>query len=222
MDKQVFSQAAWQSYAATNLMLVMIDFPNNKSLVPEKYAARNQALSEFFGLQGYPSYVILDDDGKTQIAQFGSDQESTPESFIARVREALQDRASEVAAFVKSAPEKTGREFASAVQKRSAAREELKALETMYARRSRELSKQIEEQTKRMRELRDEAKLAKLPPAAAEAYKAKQARHDAVTAELNAWLNSPHPNDEPNLKKFRAWKSELSSLEKELQALLPQ
>lgn len=220
MDKSVFSQEAWQAYAKDNLMLVWIDFPNDKSLVPEKYAARNKALSDLFDVQGFPRYIVLDDDGKNQLGQLGADREITPEIFISKLKEVLQDRASEVAAFLKTVPEKQGQEFRAAFQKRDAAREELKTLEATYEKRSKELNKEIADQDKRLKDLRLDVQLAKFPAATAEAYKTKKARHDAVKAELDAWLATKPPNNEENMKKFNGWKGELSSLEKEMRALL--
>ncbi len=220
MDKSVFSQAAWQAYAKERLMLVWIDFPKDKSLVPEKLAARNKALAEFFNVQGYPCYIILDDDGKTQLGQLGADRDMTPELFIGQLTDVLQDRAAEVEAFLRTLPAEQAQAFRTAEQQRRAAREELKKLEDAFEKRSSELRKQIDEQDSRLASLRLEARLAKLPPAAAETYRAKKTRHAAVTAELNAWIAGDPPDNEANMKKFNAWKSELAALEKEMRALL--
>jgi thioredoxin-related protein len=220
MDKSVFSQEAWQTYAKANLMLVWIDFPNDKSLVPEKYVARNKALSERFAVQGYPSYIILDDDGKRLLGQLGADRESTPEIFIAKLKELFQDRAAEVDALLASMPEKSAQDFRSSVQKRDTARAELKALETAYEKRSAELTKLIAEQEKHLKTLREQAQMAKLPPATAASYQAKKTRHEALTAEIDAWIATEPPKNEENQKKYSAWRSELASLEKEMRQLL--
>ncbi len=82
MDNQVFSKEDWQAYAKDNLVLVWIDFPRDKSLVPEAYADRNQKLSEEFGVQGFPTYFLLDSDGDTRLGQAGASREATPEWFI--------------------------------------------------------------------------------------------------------------------------------------------
>jgi thiol:disulfide interchange protein len=57
MQANVFTKAAWTDWAKNRLVLVTIDFPNDKSIVPEKYRARNQELSDRFGIEGYPTYV---------------------------------------------------------------------------------------------------------------------------------------------------------------------
>ncbi|MCL1887862.1 MAG: thioredoxin family protein [Kiritimatiellaeota bacterium] len=64
MAEQVFSQPAWQEYAKENLMLVWIDFPNDKSLVPEKYVEQNKELRKAYVAKGaFPAVTLLGDDG---------------------------------------------------------------------------------------------------------------------------------------------------------------
>ena len=65
MDKGVFAQDEWKEYAAKNVLLVTLDFPKDKNIVPEKYVSRNNELKEQFGVRGYPTYVVLDSDGKS-------------------------------------------------------------------------------------------------------------------------------------------------------------
>ena len=85
MDKNVFSQKEWQDYAAKNIMLVTLDFPNDKSIVPKKYVARNAKLKQEFGAEGYPTYIVLDYDGKTKLGQLGAGRETTSASFVGEV-----------------------------------------------------------------------------------------------------------------------------------------
>lgn len=220
MDKEVFSKDAWGAYAKDNLLLVWLDFPQDKTLVPEKFVARNRALSETYGVEGYPSYVLLDDDGQTKLGQLGADQEVSPDKFIGDLKKLLENRATEVAALLKSLPEKTALEYRAAVQKKSAAEAELKNLKTSFAQKSEELEKVIADQGKRLDEIRLDARLAKLPPAKAADYRAKNTRLAAVNAELKTWIESKPERNDANMKKFNAWRDEIAGLEKELATLL--
>ena len=83
MDKQVFSSPEWAEYAAKNVVLVYIDFPQDKSLVPAKFVERNNKLSTDFGVRGYPTYVILAEDGETKLGQLGASRDANPKGFIA-------------------------------------------------------------------------------------------------------------------------------------------
>ncbi len=97
MDKAVFAKADWMAFAKENLVLVYIDFPRDKTLVPMNFVARNQKLSDSFGVQGYPTYILLAANGETRLGQLGASQKATPESFIADVKK-LTDKAPKPAA----------------------------------------------------------------------------------------------------------------------------
>ncbi len=106
MDKDVFAKDAWKKYAADNAVLVTLDFPKDKSIVPEKYVARNKELKEQFEVRGYPTYIILDSDGETKLGQLGAGRDKTPESFIAEFESIVRLSASNIEAFVKANPDK--------------------------------------------------------------------------------------------------------------------
>ena len=107
MDKEVFGKAEWQEYAAKNAVLVTLDFPKDKTIVPKKYVSRNKDLQKQFGVGGYPTYVVLDSDGKTKLGQLGAGQGKTPKSFIKEFEDLTRLSASNIAAYVKAHPDKS-------------------------------------------------------------------------------------------------------------------
>ncbi len=88
MDKKVFDKPEWSAWTKENMVLLWVDFPRDKNLVPEKLRQANDALSEKYGIQGFPTYVILDPAG-AEIGRLGSDRDATPKSFIAQIEEVL-------------------------------------------------------------------------------------------------------------------------------------
>ena len=91
MDRQVFAQDAWKEWAATSIVLATIDFPADEDLVPERFRARNRALSDEYGVEGYPTYVLLSADGK-EIGRLGASRDATPAKFVAEIRAAIVER----------------------------------------------------------------------------------------------------------------------------------
>lgn len=124
MDKNVFAQPEWKEFAKENVLLVTIDFPQDKSIVPEKYVERNSELQQKFGVRGYPTYVILDSDGETKLGQLGAGREKTPSSFIEEFKDVTRTSSASVAAYAKENPEKA-EAFKKAIEE---AREAKKAL----------------------------------------------------------------------------------------------
>lgn len=220
MDEKVFSQEKWAAYAKDSLLLVWIDFPNDKSLVPEKFVSRNNSLKDDFGVRGFPTFFLLDDNGVAKLGQLGADQEITPEKFIANINVLLKNRSSVVEALLKTLPEKTVQEYRDSAKKLTGAEAELKILMASYDKRRTELTQEIVAQTKRLDEIRLEARLKKLPEAKVEVYRTKKSRFDAVTAEIDAWISTKPERNEANNQKFGMWRKELESLQKEMDELL--
>ena len=124
MDKEVFAKEDWKKFAADNTMLVTLDFPKDKSIVPEKYVERNTKLKEEFGVGGYPTYVILDSDGKTKIGQLGAGKGKTPASFIDEFQGAVRMSPASVAAYIKANPDKADA-YQAAIAEEKAVKKEL-------------------------------------------------------------------------------------------------
>jgi thioredoxin-related protein len=63
LHKEIFSQPGFQSYAESNLVFLTVDFPSRFRLSPEANAT-NDFLSEKFDVEGFPTLVALNGDGK--------------------------------------------------------------------------------------------------------------------------------------------------------------
>lgn len=90
MDRQVFSQDAWKEWAATSIVLATIDFPSDESLVPHGFRERNRRLSDQYGIEGYPTFVLLSAAGE-EIGRLGASRDASPEKFVAKVRAVLAE-----------------------------------------------------------------------------------------------------------------------------------
>lgn len=125
MDKSVFSQAEWQAYAKENVVLVTIDFPRDKSIVPDKFVAQNNQLKQQFGITGFPTYIIVNSDGKEVLGKLGAGRNKTPQIFISELQELLKYRDAEVEKFVKNLPEAQGAAYKEAVASLKSRKDEL-------------------------------------------------------------------------------------------------
>ena len=79
-DRDVLSTDRFASYAQNKLMLVKLDFPRHTSQSDDLRRA-NAALARQFGVDGYPTYVLLNSDGRVLGRQTGY-LEGGPEAFI--------------------------------------------------------------------------------------------------------------------------------------------
>ncbi len=65
LHKKIFESKEFEEYAKDNIVLVKADFPKRKKnkLSPE-LQKNNQELARKFGVRGFPTVLILDNDGK--------------------------------------------------------------------------------------------------------------------------------------------------------------
>ena len=63
LSKDIFSQPAFSEFSAGKLVLVEIDFPARKPL-PDALREQNEALAAKFGVEGFPTLVLVDSAGK--------------------------------------------------------------------------------------------------------------------------------------------------------------
>jgi thioredoxin-related protein len=82
LDKEVFDQQKFKDYAAKNLVLVEVDFPQSKPQSAE-IKKQNETLQTQFAIEGYPTVVVLNPAGK-KVGELGY-QPGGPDAFLAEL-----------------------------------------------------------------------------------------------------------------------------------------
>ena len=80
LHKDTFSKHEFKKFAEQSLVLVELDFPRGKAQIDE-LKRQNEELAEKFGVQGFPTLVLLDPQGKEAARNVGYLQ-GGPEAFI--------------------------------------------------------------------------------------------------------------------------------------------
>src|SRR5580692_11675902 len=83
LHKKVLTAPEFESYAKTNLVLVVVDFPE-KTELPKELAKANDDLKDKFKVEGFPTLLVLDGDGKELDRQLGYAFKS-PKEFLAHL-----------------------------------------------------------------------------------------------------------------------------------------
>ena len=63
LSKDIFSRPEFKEFAAKNLVLIELDFPSGKPM-PDEVKAQNSALAAKFGVEGFPTLILVDAGGK--------------------------------------------------------------------------------------------------------------------------------------------------------------
>ena len=89
LDKEVFSQQAFKEYAKDNLVMVLADFPSDKSKQSAELQKQNEKLAKEFGVRGFPTVYLLNSEGKV-VAKTGYEP-GGPEAYIASIKKLLAE-----------------------------------------------------------------------------------------------------------------------------------
>lgn len=83
LHKNVLSAKEFKDFARKRLILVLVDFPRSKPQSPELKAA-NKELARQFDIEGYPTVILLDSNGK-QLSKDVGYGGATAKAFVARL-----------------------------------------------------------------------------------------------------------------------------------------
>ena len=84
LKNEVFNTSEFNAFAERHLMLVEVDFPNRKPISAQQLAV-NKGLASKYGIQGYPTIVLLNGKGD-EVGRLGYMQ-GGPKAFISAIRQ---------------------------------------------------------------------------------------------------------------------------------------
>ena len=85
LDKEVFTQPSFKEFSGKNYILVTVDFPHQTELSSD-LKQQNDTLKKQFTINGYPTLIVLDADGKELGRSVGYDPGSGPDAVIATLQ----------------------------------------------------------------------------------------------------------------------------------------
>lgn len=80
LHSEILTKDDFKEFAGENLVLVELDYPNAKPQ-PDELKKQNAELAETYGIEGYPTLIVLDSAGKEVKREVGLAW-STPEELI--------------------------------------------------------------------------------------------------------------------------------------------
>jgi len=87
MRKNVFSKKEFITAASEKFILVELDFPRGD----KELAAKNKPHAEKYKIEGFPTVVLLDSEGK-EFTRFFASQYPTVEAFLKQLDDALEKK----------------------------------------------------------------------------------------------------------------------------------
>lgn len=213
MDKNVFSKKSWINYAKENILLVTIDFPQDPNIVPEKYKERNARISKQFGIEGYPTYIIVDSDGISELGRLGAGREKTAESFIKEVEELL--------VFSKRGAKKTAKKLPADISKKYLNKIDqlVKNRKKIAEWRASEPVDNTQELVNDINNLLNEYYVSQLSKDDKKRYLSLKSQYDNKHSKLQSWMQTA-TNTEENRRHYQKYLNELGTIQNKMDDIL--
>lgn len=214
MENNVFSKEEWSEYAQQSLVMVLLDFPRDKTLVPEKYKKRNEELNDKYGVRGFPTFVILDSDGTTELGRLGAGREKTPSSVQEELKALFRYRDAEIKRYAEGLGD-TGADYLAIIGELTSAKEQIAERKAAIAEAEAKIEK-LEEKLDAQFDAARDFRAQQLSVAERKEYEQIKAEHAAAERDLEEWLESePKPTPETR-KTFREKSERVSAAEAKL------
>jgi len=215
MEENIFTKPAWKTYAQDNLVMVLIDFPNDKSLVPEKYAERNDAMKDGYGIRGFPTFVVLDDDGITELGRLSSGREKTPESFQAELKNLFRFRPAEMAKYAATLSPDEQATYHGLIDELDAQKAALKQGEKAEVEARSKVTK-LKKDIKGLEEKILAFRVSQLGEDERKQFAELEGQLAEARNKLGDWIKTKPDKNEENMEKYKAMQAEIQEIEKKL------
>lgn len=215
MEENIFTKSEWKTYAKENLVMVLLDYPRDKSLIPEKYVERNKALKSEYGVTGYPTFVVLDDDGETELGRLRSGRDKTPESFQTELKNLFRFRPAEIEKYIATLSSDDRAVYLRLSDQLTAEKLALKQGEkavTDARAKVSQLNRSVKAVEIKMREFR----IGQLDKDERKQYDALRVRNAKIKGNLQEWIKSKPEQNEENKEKYKAMQAEIQEIEKKI------
>jgi thioredoxin-related protein len=213
MENGVFNQGEWREYAKDNVVMVWLDFPKDKSLVPQKYVARNNEVRNKYKISGYPSYLLVDAKLDIVIGRLGAGKGKTAASFKAEVSAITTMTESNVKKFADT----LGKEKAAEYMKMH---KEIKQKEEILQKAKEQYITLVKKSNKRITLLRDEMEetrvVSRLKDEQVSVYLSLRKEFKIASKKLQDFRSLRPESNQENIVRFKL----LSKEKKEIQAKL--
>ena len=215
MESNVFEKKEWTAYATNHIMQVLIDFPHDKTLVPEKYVKRNKKLQKDYNIAGFPTFIILEKDGKTEAGRLSAGQDKTPQSFIAEISRLFMYQPEYVEAYTKSLKQDQAKRYRELANQINKAKEDINAKKAKILHEREELA-QLMQKLEDLSNSATEFRVAVKGEDQLKAYKKIKQELESATKELQDWLATSPEQNEANNNKYREMASKIRALNAQL------
>lgn len=211
MEQNVFSKKEWEDYARDNLLMVFLDFPKDKSAVPADYAERNDQLKERHNVEGFPTFILLDDDAETELGRLGAGQNKTPKSFRAELLQLTRHRTIEMKKYAGTLKPEKKAEYLTFAAQMTECRKSIREQEKLAA-AAKKKTEELQEKMTGLKESAAEFRAAQRGADELKKYRQLKKELDAAEKALSEWIAARPQPTPANARKYQETTAKIQEL----------
>ncbi len=206
--RDVFSQKDWQDWSADKFILVHLDFPRNPELISEDLLKQNSILREKFGVEAFPTLLVLEDNASPLgIVEMRDD--NSVHTVQRNLKSIMRRRESVVREMIGRLPEGKRAEIQSLYDKIKSDQQKM----TEMAKKHEEDMKKLQQGLVDMSEKTEQAILAHIlsqrTPEQQQQYDEAKKQMEELRQQLDAWLANAPESNEQNMLLYKNFQRQL-------------
>jgi len=206
--RDVFSQKDWQDWIADKFILVYLDFPRNPDLISEDLLKQNSTLREKFGVEAFPTLLVLEDDASPLgIVEMRDDNSVL--TVKRNLKSIMRRRKSVVQKMIAGLPEGKRTEVQALYDKISSDQKQMTAMAKKYEEEMKKLQEGLRDMSEKTEQAILDHILSQCTPEQQQQYAEAKKQMDELRRQLDDWLANSPENNQQNMLLYKNFQKQL-------------
>jgi thioredoxin-related protein len=206
--RDVFNQKDWQDWIADKFILVQIDFPRNPELLSKDLFEQNSALREKFGVEAFPTLLVLEDDASL-LGMVEMRDDNSVQTVKRNLKAIMRRRKSSIEQMIASLPDGKRTEIQAIYEKINHDQQTMIAMAKKHKEEMEKLEKGMRDMSEKTEQAIIEHILSQRTPEQQQQYAEAKKQMDELRQQLNAWLSNGPEQSQQNMLLYKNFQRQL-------------
>jgi len=206
--RDVFNQKDWQDWIVDKFILVQIDFPRNPELLSADLLKQNTALREKFGVEAFPTVLILEDDASL-LGMVEMRDDNSVLTVKRNLKAILRRRKSAIEQIIASLPDGKRTEIRALYDKINRDQQTMTEMAKKHAEEMKAIEKGLRDMSEKTEQAILEHILSQRTPEQQQQYAEAKKQMDELRQQLNDWLSNSPEQSQQNMLLYKNFQRQL-------------
>lgn len=206
--RDVFNQKDWQDWVADKFIFVYLDFPRNPELLSEDLLKQNSDLREKFGVEAFPTLLILEDDASL-LGMVEMRDDNSVLTVKRNLKSVMRRRKSVIQQMIGSLPEGKRAEIQAVYDKINRDQQTMTEMAKKHEEQMKTLEKGLRDMSEKTEQAILEHILSQRTPEQQQHYAEAKKQMDELRQQLNDWLSNNPEQSQQNMLLYKNFQRQL-------------